>query len=140
MFSTTIRLHLNQEPPLPLPNIPVCLYDRDETNPDDPLGMAVTDADGQATIYYSLSQLADDEDIPGTVDALPELYVAVYDSHGSVVLSTRANAKRNLHIPLIEVSIAPQLALARGLVSATLAQASIRRRLQAHLPQLPYLF
>jgi hypothetical protein len=117
MFSTTVRVFLRQQPPLPLTNVTVCLFDRDETNPDDPLGMAVTDGDGQATIYYSLWQCADDEDIPGTTAALPELYVVVYDAEGNIVLSTRANAKRNLHIPLIEVGIAPEIALARGLVS-----------------------
>lgn len=118
MFSTTVRVFLRQQPPVALPNVPICLFDRDETNPDDPLGMAVTDSDGQATIYYSLSQCADDEDIPGTIDALPELYVAVYDAQGNIVLSTRANAKLNLHLPLIEVSIAPELAIARGLHNA----------------------
>jgi hypothetical protein len=117
MFSTTVRVYLRQQPPVALPNVSICLFDRDETNPDDPLGMAVTDSDGQATIYYSLWQCADDEDIPGTIDALPELYVAVYDAHGNVVHSTRANAKLNLHIPLIEVGIAPEIALARGLIS-----------------------
>lgn len=92
----------------------VCLYDRDRVSRDDYLGTDSTNMYGEANFRFTSAQFLDMDDRVG--GSLPELYVKVFDTHGRCVLSTRAEASRNVVPGLIQVPIERAVALQHGLI------------------------
>lgn len=116
-YVTTIRL-LVRESKKPLKDVRVELFDRDEHSPDDSLGVAQTNAFGEATFKYKTRDFADnltgndDEAIKlrGSRDSVPDLYPVVYNRRGEVILSKRDEATHNNAVLNMLVLIDEQVA------------------------------
>lgn len=94
-----------------LANITVELYDRDWQSADDFLGKGVTDAKGEIIFEFDEKAYQDDEDGPAwRVEALPDLYVKVYDARGAMVYSTRDVVERDKFPQLLIVPVPRALA------------------------------
>jgi hypothetical protein len=113
-YETRVKLFVDGAPSEWIPCAIVCLYDRDRVSRDDPLGMNVTNAYGEAVFRFAEEEFLDVDDRIG--GALPELYVKVFDSEGECVLSTRAEAERNAVPDLIRIPVDRELARRHGLV------------------------
>lgn len=115
-FTTTIKLVLADAPSSSLANVKVCLFDRDRFTPDDLLGTAVTDGNGEARFQYSSEDFLDVDEKTG--GEFPELYAVVYDGEDDVVVSTRSEADSNAAHKRITVPIARDLAQRHRLLTA----------------------
>ncbi len=113
-YTTRVKLFIEDARTEWIPGAIVCIYDRDRVSRDDLLGTDVTDSYGEATFTFQAAQFLDIDDRVG--GALPELYVKVYDSAGSCVISTRGEAEPNSVPPLIRVGIGRELAERHGLI------------------------
>lgn len=113
-YETRVKLFVEGAPTEWIVGAIVCLYDRDRISRDDHLGTNVTDAYGEATFRFSEADFLDLDDRLG--GSLPELYVAVYDTDGRRVLSTRLEAVPNAVPDLIRVPVARELAESHGLL------------------------
>lgn len=113
-YRTKVKLFIADSPGEWIGGAIVCLYDRDRISRDDHLGTDVTNPYGEATFCFRAEQFLDVDDRLG--GALPELYVAVYDSEGRRVVSTRASAARNAVPDLIRVPIERELARRHRLI------------------------
>ncbi len=113
-FQTTVKLFVAGEPTEWISSAIVCLYDRDRLTKDDPLGMNITNPYGEATFCFTRDEFMDFDDVLG--GSLPELYVKVFDSEGSCVISTRAEALRNAAPELIRIAIEREVAERHGLI------------------------
>lgn len=113
-YTTTVKLVLAESPSSPIPNVRVALYDRDRFTPDDLLGAAETNADGEARFQYNTEAFADVDEAMG--GDMPELYAVVYDARDQVVTSTRSDAEVNLAQKRITIPIAREVALRHQLL------------------------
>jgi hypothetical protein len=113
-YKTTVKLYVADAPSEWIASAIVCLYDRDRLTRDDHLGMDVTNSYGEATIRFSDDEFVDLDDRIG--GHLPELYVKVFDSEGSCVVSTRSGAARNAVPELIRIPVAREIAVRHHLI------------------------
>ena len=91
LLTTRVKLVLAESPATGIPGIKVELYDRDTNDKDDLLAAAVSDGEGEILFSYDSEQYTDAEDQElWRLDSLPDLYIVVYDSRDTVVLSTRS--------------------------------------------------
>jgi hypothetical protein len=117
ILAVRIQLTLEEDPGIPLPNVRLSLYDRDENDPDDFLVKGSTDDHGQVLLSFDSDRYTDQEDQEKwRTESLPDLYVVVYDPDGQVVFSTRAQAQIDKLPRLIQVTIPRELALNKGLI------------------------
>jgi hypothetical protein len=100
-FITTVRV-LVKETRVPLVNVSVELFDRDENSPDDSLGLVRTNRFGEAVFKYETADFADNvvgaDDQPlGLInrDTVPDLYPVIYNSRDEIVVDKRDEATRN---------------------------------------------
>lgn len=116
-LAVRIQLTTSEEPALPLANVRLSLYDRDENDPDDYLAEGVTNDHGEVLLSFDSDRYTDQEDQEKwRTESLPDLYVIVYSSDGQQVLSTRAQAQIDKIPRLIQVSIPQALAQEKGLM------------------------
>jgi hypothetical protein len=113
-FETTVKLFVADAPTEWISSVIVCLYDRDRLTKDDHLGMNITNPYGEATFRFMKGDYMDVDDVLG--GSLPELYVKVFDSSGSCVVSTRADAIPNAAPGLIRIPIEREIAERHGLI------------------------
>jgi hypothetical protein len=113
-YETTVKLFVADSPTEWISSVIVCLYDRDRFTKDDHLGMNITNPYGEAVFRFNADEYMDLDDRLG--GSLPELYVKVFDTHGTCVLSTRADAMRNAVPSLIRVGIDREIAERHGLI------------------------
>lgn len=111
---TKVKLYVEDDPGHWIACAIVQLFDRDRISPDDRLGMNITNTYGEAIFRFHTDDFLDIDDRIG--GALPELYVKVFDSDGTCVHSTRAEAQRNAVPHLIRVPIPRETAERFGLI------------------------
>jgi hypothetical protein len=111
---TRVKLFVADDPQTWIVGAIVCLYDRDRISRDDYLGSGTTNVYGEVTFEFTDADFLDLDDRIG--GSLPELYIKVYDSAGTLVLSTRARAAANAVPALIRVPIERALAARHGLL------------------------
>ena len=117
ILAVRIQLTLEEDPGIPLSNVRLSLYDRDENDPDDFLSKGSTDDHGEVLLSFDSDRYTDQEDQEKwRTESLPDLYVVVYDPNGQVVLSTRAQAQMDKLPRLIRVTLSRELALKKGLL------------------------
>lgn len=114
-YTTTIKVVLEDAPTVFLPNVKVSLFDRDRLSKDDPLGTAVTDANGEAQLQYDTDSFADADERLGT--EFPDLYAVVYDAEGQVVTNTRTDTIPNTPRKRLTVPIPRDLATRHRLLN-----------------------
>ena len=105
-FTTTVRVVPADAPSQGIPNARVALFDRDRFSPDDKLGEALTDANGEVTLSYTSAEFVDLDDTVGGV--FPELYAVVYDVADQVIATTRAEAVPNTPRKYLTVTVASE--------------------------------
>ena len=112
-----VKLILAVNPARALPGVQLKLYDRDELDPDDYLGAAVTDESGEARFVFDSEQYTDREDQPSwRLESMPDLFVVVFDNHGEEVLSTREQVVADDLPDQITVAVPTSLAQQHGLI------------------------
>jgi hypothetical protein len=117
LLAVRIQLTTSDDPVVPLVNVRLSLYDRDENDPDDYLAAGVTDARGEVLLSFESGHYTDQEDQEKwRTESLPDLYVIVYSPDGQQVLSTRAQAQIDKLPRLIQVPIPRALAQEKGLL------------------------
>ncbi|HEX8694594.1 MAG TPA: hypothetical protein VF746_19375 [Longimicrobium sp.] len=118
MFYTTVVKVVAEGSNRPLPGVRVSLYDKDLFSPDDLLGTADTDAEGEARFRFTADKFAGDEDSVGPRGEFPELYAVVHAPDGSEVCSTREDAKDNLPRRHITITVPADAARTHGWAAA----------------------
>ena len=94
LIVTRMKLVLEGEEEMPLPDISVALFDRDESDPDDFLAKGLTDQNGEILFKFDSSRYTDFEDGPEwRSESLPDLYVVLYDRGGNAVYNTRSQTE-----------------------------------------------
>lgn len=107
-YQTKVKVYVEGSPREWVACAIVHLCDRDRFTRDDLLGMDITNTYGEASFSFTEREFLDIDDHIG--GALPELYVKVFDRHGTCVFSTRAAAARNSVPDLIEVIVPREIA------------------------------
>ena len=119
ILAVRIQLALIEDPGMPLSNVRLMLYDRDENDPDDFLAEGHTNDRGEVLLSFDSDRYTDQEDQEKwRTESLPDLYVVVYSADGEAILSTRAQAQIDKLPRVIQVAIPRVLALAKGLISS----------------------
>jgi hypothetical protein len=108
-YMTEVVVVLATDPPQPLANVEVALFDQDRFTKDDALGRATTGAAGRAAFSFDASAFRDLDDPLRT--SLPDLYAVVYGADGQVAASTRSTPSRD-SVPS-EVRVSVDMAAAR---------------------------
>ena len=110
LLTTRIKLFVDEDPSIPIPNVKISLFDRDEGDEDDLLATEFTDEKGEIFFGFESYLYTDEEDKPEwRTDSLPDLYVIVYDSQGREVLSTRSQTDFDKLVREIPVPISVEL-------------------------------
>ena len=110
-YSTTVRV-VSEGTNQPVPSVRVSLFDKDLVSPDDLLGTAETDANGEASFRFTTDDFAKDEDALDMRE-FPELYAVAYGPDGSELASTRNEALDNR--PRRHITVTVPMAVAREL-------------------------
>jgi len=117
LLTTRVKLVLAEASESALAGVKVALYDRDLQDEDDLLGIGVTDDSGEVLFAFDSEKYTDAEDQPSwRVDALPDLYVLVYDKEDQALLSTRAQTQENKLPKRLVIPIDRELAEDYGLI------------------------
>jgi hypothetical protein len=114
-FRVEVGVRVAEAPGVVLAGVPVVLYDRDRASTDDEVGRGVTDTSGRLVVEFDEARFAELEDrsLPlGT--AVPEIYAALRDAKGHVVVSTRDRAQRALGGLLLDLPVPGRVALDAG--------------------------
>ena len=114
-FSTVVKLVVDEPDAQPISGVKVSLHDRDTFTPDDHLGTAVTDENGEARFEYN------SEDFVGIDDRLtgemPDLYVTVEGPNGDTIHSTRSETISNLPQRQLTVRLSRDLVTQHNLLA-----------------------
>ena len=121
ILAVRIQLTLQADPPVPLRNVRLALYDRDENDPDDFLAEGKTNDRGEVLLSFDSERYTDQEDQEKwRIESLPDLYVVVYSGDGEAIYSTRSQAQIDKLPRVIQVILPHGLALDKGLVTPNL--------------------
>jgi hypothetical protein len=117
ILAVRVQLTLAEDPTVPLPNVRLSLYDRDENDPDDFLAQGVTNERGEILLSFDSDRYTDREDQEKwRTESLPELYVVVHGKDGQAILSTRAQAQIDKLPRALRVAVPQALGREEGLL------------------------
>ncbi len=114
-FSTVVKLVVDEPSAQPLSGVKVSLHDRDTFSPDDNLGTAVTNANGEARFEYTSDDFVDlDDRLTGE---MPDLYVTVEGPNGDTIHTSRSETIANLPQKELTVRLSRDLVTQHNLLA-----------------------
>ena len=117
ILAVRIQVTIPGDPAIPLNNVRLSLYDRDENDPDDFLAEGITNEHGEILLSFDPDRYTDREDQEKwRTESLPDLFVIVFGPDGQVIHSTRAQAQIDKLPRVIQVVLSRELARANGLI------------------------
>jgi hypothetical protein len=117
ILAVRIQLSVSGDRLMPLGNVNLALFDRDENDPDDFLAKGRTDERGEILLSFDSNRYTDREDQENwRIESLPDLYVVVYGAGGEAIHSTRAQTQIDKLPRVIQIMVPRELALEQGLI------------------------